>query len=288
VVRTTGSGIGNDAPRPHANMGSPGRGDACVALSCIATDAGGGRRTRRPYPPVNRRRAAGAIRGSISDAGFVPFVNGLSVAAITTQIRGMQVWRLVRTATHAHGGRKAATAGRIWAMATLAIAGIAACAQEHADAQVIARACSAPEYRQFDFFVGDWDAYDVQPDTLIARNLVTPMLGGCAVREQYHQRDGHIGESFSTYDASRGVWHQSWVTNDGQLLMLEGHLEGNRMILIGPEKTKTGATRLVRGIWYPESTAVRETGERSTDGGRTWTPWFDIWFRPAGAARSRK
>ena len=153
-------------------------------------------------------------------------------------------------------------------------------AQARPATQGIARACSAPEYRQFDFFVGDWDAYDVQPDTLIARNLVTPMLNGCAVREQYHQRDGHIGESFSTYNASRGVWHQSWVTNDGQLLMLEGHLEGNRMILIGPEKTKTGATRLVRGIWYPESTAVRETGERSTDGGHTWTPWFDIWFRP--------
>lgn len=149
-----------------------------------------------------------------------------------------------------------------------------------ASAQVNSRACSAPEYRQFDFFLGDWDAYDVGPDTLIARNHVTPMLDGCAVREQYHQRDGHVGESFSVYDASRGLWHQSWVANDGQLLVLEGHLEGKRLILIGTERTKTGATQLVRGIWYPESTAVRETADRSSDNGRTWTRWFDIWFRP--------
>jgi len=32
-------------------------------------------------------------------------------------------------------------------------------------AEPASEACSAPVYRQFDFFVGDWDTYDVQaPD----------------------------------------------------------------------------------------------------------------------------
>jgi hypothetical protein len=26
--------------------------------------------------------------------------------------------------------------------------------------------------------------------------------------------------------------------------------------------------------------AVRETAMASTDGGKTWEPWFDLWFRP--------
>src|SRR5205085_1515790 len=94
------------------------------------------------------------------------------------------------------------------------------------------RGCTSPEYRQFDFFVGDWNTYDVgAPNALVARNRVTRMVGGCALREVYEQRDGLRGESFSTYDASRKRWHQSWVTNRGQLLLLDGGLEGDRMVL---------------------------------------------------------
>lgn len=145
----------------------------------------------------------------------------------------------------------------------------------------VSRACAGPAYHEFDFFVGDWDTYDAHgPDTIIARNHVTPMLGGCAVRERYEQGDGHVGESFSVYDSTRGLWHQSWVTNRGELLLLDGRLHGDSMVLLGTDRGPHGETRLVRGIWYPESTAVREIADRSTDSGRTWTPWFDIWFRP--------
>jgi hypothetical protein len=141
--------------------------------------------------------------------------------------------------------------------------------------------CAAAEYHQFDFFAGDWDTFDAgKPDKVVARNTVTPMLGGCALREVYEEPSGHKGESFSTYEAGGHRWHQSWVTNDGQLLLLDGHLEGNRMILTGTENLANGTQRLVRGIWYPFSGAVRETADRSTDGGKTWMPWFDIMFRP--------
>jgi hypothetical protein len=91
--------------------------------------------------------------------------------------------------------------------------------------------CAAPEFRQFDFFAGDWDTYDVaDPSKLVARNRVTVVLDGCAVREVYEQGDGLIGESLRIYDASRRRWHQSWVTNRGSLLLLNGGLEGERMV----------------------------------------------------------
>jgi hypothetical protein len=143
------------------------------------------------------------------------------------------------------------------------------------------QACATAEYHQFDFFAGDWDAYDAgAPEKVVARNRVTPMLGGCALRENYEEPGGHKGESFSTYDAGRHLWHQSWVTNDGQLLLLDGQFDGKRMVLTATETLANGTRRLVRGIWYPDSGGVRETADRSTDGGKTWTPWFDIIFRP--------
>jgi len=147
-------------------------------------------------------------------------------------------------------------------------------------------ACAAAEYRQFDFFVGDWDTFDVgRPDSVVARNHVTPMLGGCAVRERYAQRDGLVGESFSAYDAGRRVWHQSWVTNRGALLLLDGRLEGGRMVLSATDRAADGTASLVRAAWWREGTTVRERAERSRDGGKSWVPLFDIVFRPhRGAA----
>jgi len=143
--------------------------------------------------------------------------------------------------------------------------------------------CSAPEYRQFDFWAGDWDVFDVGGSTKVAHARVDLILDGCVLREDYQGADGHKGQSFSIYDATRNVWHQSWVTNRGELLMIEGKVEGGAMILTGEDRTKHTQ---VRGEWKAENGKVRETGVTSTDGGKTWKPWFDLVFRPsADAAR---
>ena len=140
-------------------------------------------------------------------------------------------------------------------------------------------ACQAPQYKQFDFWLGDWDAYDVGNTVVVARLKVDHFLDGCVLREVYKGADGHQGESLSIYDASRKVWHQTWVTNRGELLTIEGGFVNGEMILTGAERTADGRERRVRGIWKPEGTGVRETASRSTDGGKTWQPWFDLVFR---------
>ncbi len=144
-------------------------------------------------------------------------------------------------------------------------------------------ACAGAEFRQFDFFAGDWDTYDVADSTkIVARNQVTIILNGCVLREVYRQNDGLVGESFSLYDAAHRQWHQSWVTNRGTLLLLDGGLEGDRMVLTGTERAKDGSSSLLRGIWRRDGAGVRETAERSTDGGETWKPVFDLLFRKHG------
>jgi hypothetical protein len=140
--------------------------------------------------------------------------------------------------------------------------------------------CSAPEYHQFDFWIGDWDAFDFDKLTIVvAHTRVDRILDGCVLRENYEGADGHQGQSFSIYDAARKVWHQSWVTNRGELLVIEGKLQGNEMVLRGVDPTG-GTNTLVRGNWKPVSDGVRETAVKSTDGGETWKPWFDLVFRP--------
>lgn len=162
--------------------------------------------------------------------------------------------------------------------AALAVDGAAP--PEGAAAATRSASCTAAEFRQFDFFAGDWDTYDVAaPSKIVARTRVTIILGGCVLHEVYQQTDGLTGESFSIYDASRRVWHQSWVTNRGVLLLLDGGLDGGRMVLTGTEKAADGTSSLLRGIWVREASAVRETAERSSDGGKTWKPVFDIRFR---------
>jgi len=142
-------------------------------------------------------------------------------------------------------------------------------------------ACSAPTNRQFDFFVGDWDTYDAQaPDKVVARNTVKVILEGCVIHEDYRQNDGLHGESYSLYDAARKVWHQSWVTNHGDLLLLDGGIQGDRMVFKGIERKAGKPDARVRAVWYRQGDGVRETAERSLDGGKTWKTEFDILFKP--------
>jgi hypothetical protein len=148
-------------------------------------------------------------------------------------------------------------------------------------AQSGAPACSAPEYRQFDFWVGDWDAFDAaDPTTSTAHIRVDRILDGCVLKETYEGTNGALGQSLTIFDQTRGVWHQTWVTNRGRLLTIEGTMESGTIVLNGSDRTADGKPRLIRGTWKSEGANVRETAVMSIDNGVTWAPWFDLIFRP--------
>lgn len=141
--------------------------------------------------------------------------------------------------------------------------------------------CHSAAHRQFDFFAGDWDAYDLAAQSQrVARNKVTIILDGCVIFEDYRQNDGLHGKSYSLYDAARGVWHQSWVTNRGDLLLLDGRLQDGKMTFEGQHRTAAGKPEQLRVVWIPAGRNVRETATRSLDGGKSWQPMFDILFKP--------
>ena len=86
--------------------------------------------------------------------------------------------------------------------------------------------CSAPEYRQMDFWVGEWDlSFDAgNGKTGSATNRVTrDEYGSCFVTEHFSQPDTrYVGLSHSTYDRFRKRWVQTWVDNQGGYFALAG------------------------------------------------------------------
>jgi hypothetical protein len=155
--------------------------------------------------------------------------------------------------------------------ATLGFGGIAAASP--------APGCTAPQYRQFDFWVGDWDTFDEGNSTAsVARTHVDLIAAGCAVHELYEQNDGLIGDSILSFDPVRKVWQQTWVTNYGSLMVVSGTLRDDTLTLEGESHVRDGKTLRQRISWKREGSGVRESSVWSKDDGKTWTEAFNVLF----------
>ena len=144
------------------------------------------------------------------------------------------------------------------------------------------QACTAPEYRQFDFWVGDWIVDNPTAGRQAGVNVITRDFGGCVITEQWTSGSGNRGSSYNTYNRRSRQWHQTWVDDSGSLLLLDGRLEGTSMVLQSAEATLPNGTRQINRItWTPlDSGRVRQHWETSADGGTTWTTAFLGIYRP--------
>ena len=134
--------------------------------------------------------------------------------------------------------------------------------------------CSAPECRQFDFWIGDWDVQKAD-GTPAGTNRIEKILGGCALEENWKGARGSAGRSLNLWDATDGRWHQTWVDDQGTRLVLEGGLEGARMVMTGESPTSNGGRALNRITWTPvDRDRIEQRWEVSADGGRTWNDAF--------------
>jgi hypothetical protein len=143
------------------------------------------------------------------------------------------------------------------------------------------KACAAPEHRQFDFWIGEWEV--TTPDGAPAgRNRIERILGGCALRESWTGAKGGSGNSYNAYDRQNGKWHQTWVDNGGLVLRLDGAFAGGKMVLSGETRDSSGTPVENRITWQETAPgAVRQLWETSRDG-RTWSVVFDGRYRKRG------
>jgi hypothetical protein len=140
--------------------------------------------------------------------------------------------------------------------------------------------CSAAEYHQLDYWIGDWDTFeaDAPGGASEARAHVEPIAQGCAIHELYEQNDGLIGDSILSYDPVRKQWQQTWVTNRGSIMVIHGTVKDGALVLEGEVHLKDGKSVMQRITWKPQDKGVRESAVLSKDGGKTWTPAFDVLF----------
>jgi hypothetical protein len=138
-------------------------------------------------------------------------------------------------------------------------------------------ACADAEYRQFDFWVGDWDVLGTNGKR-VGTNRIEKQFGGCVLQEHWIGAGGSVGSSFNTFSPATKLWHQTWVDNQGTLLLLDGTFAAGTMTLTGQVSDSTGAKTTHRIRWSViggDPNRVRQLWESSTDGGKTWTVAFD-------------
>jgi hypothetical protein len=147
--------------------------------------------------------------------------------------------------------------------------------------------CPGPEYRQFDFWIGDWDVTaDGKP---AGRNRVERILDGCAIQESWVGVEGMRGTSLNQYFERDHQWHQTWIDTNGMRLDLAGGLRDGMMVLEGRSPGREpGVTVRHRISWKlrPDGT-VRQHWQASRDDGKTWKDIFDGIYRRRAAAPDR-
>ncbi len=150
--------------------------------------------------------------------------------------------------------------------------------------------CSAPEHRQFDFWVGEWDVVPnpatIPPGTpppaagqKPASNVIEKVHGGCVLLENW-VATGQTGQSFNLYDRASRRWHQTWVDSGGGLHEYWGELKDGNMVFAGEIPLGPGSRfagrRVVRLTFFPMGPdKVRQFSEALNMDG-TWSVNYDL------------
>ncbi|HET7294681.1 MAG TPA: hypothetical protein VFM88_19825 [Vicinamibacteria bacterium] len=138
----------------------------------------------------------------------------------------------------------------------------------------------AAEFRQLDFWVGDWSV--TSSGAPAGESRVEKILGDCVILENWTGVRGLVGKSFNLWDATTKEWRQTWVDSTGGLHEYHGAFADRKMVYVadllqpGPD----GALRptRLRMTFFDLSGTVRQLGEQSTDGGKTWTVSYDLLY----------
>lgn len=147
-------------------------------------------------------------------------------------------------------------------------------------ADTLSQACSGPEFRQFDYWIGEWTVRNTDGD-IIGHSKISRISAGCAILEEWASAGGFDGKSINFYDPGIKKWRQTWVGGDGMILDLTGNPEEENMTLYDEQKSAEGMiihrirwTRLTNG-------RIEQRWDLSTDDGQHWKPVFLGVYEPA-------
>ena len=148
---------------------------------------------------------------------------------------------------------------------------LASAAQPNSDREV---------YRQFDFWIGDWDVFDGK-GRKVGSNTITKDQKGFLLTEKWSNTDGGTGTSINYYDPSEQKWKQTWVDAGGNIVHYSGGLRSGKMSFDGRLTRPNGEVFACR-VSYTQNKdgSVRQLIEHSNTDGRTWIIYFDGRYVP--------
>ena len=150
------------------------------------------------------------------------------------------------------------------ASAALVASGPAQTANESAAAQD----CSGAEYRRLDFKLGQFDVTGME-GAKAGVSRVESLLDGCLLIEHWQGAISGYGKAFFYYDRNSRRWHTTYVTDNGESLVMSGVFEGDALVFrgVGALSPFPGMHRMA---WSPLPNGVKQFWEVSADGGSTW------------------
>ncbi len=144
---------------------------------------------------------------------------------------------------------------------------------------------STLEYRQFDFWLGEWEV-ETPAGENAGENSITKHENGCLLRENWRSAGGGTGHSINYYDPSDKLWKQVWTDAGGNIAYFQGGLEDGAMVLKGKWITRDGNSYLLNGTWSKmDDGRVRQFFQSSNDDGKTWATWFDGYYKKKEKSR---
>lgn len=136
-----------------------------------------------------------------------------------------------------------------------------------------------PNMRAFDFWIGEWDVQQTgrprAPQGSTSR--IEKSLDGCLIIENWEPGVPPTGKSFNTWNRVLGKWEQFWVDSRGQVTHYRGTFQPDGSLLY--ESTENaGAVWLRMTFFNVGPNEVRQFGQHSTDGGKTWQVRYDLTY----------
>jgi hypothetical protein len=138
--------------------------------------------------------------------------------------------------------------------------------------------------RQFDFWIGEWDAYVTGTSNLAGYSRIEKASGGCMILENWTSL-GNIpfeGKSMNFVDPSTNKWKQVWIGSNGLNVseFLNGEYRDGAMRFEFETTNAQNQKQLVHFYFFNENAdQVRQLHETSTDDGKTWVTTYDFTYK---------
>jgi len=146
--------------------------------------------------------------------------------------------------------------------------------------------CEDPEFKQFDFWVGDWDVTSTADGVPRGTSHISREMGGCVIWENWTSTgSGYFGKSYNTYNVNLKQWEQYWVDNGAGVMFFRGNLKDGVMDYWTDDVPQPNGQKLRRHLQFFNLSAdkVRQFSQGSTDGGKTWNVEYDLTYRRQAA-----